>query len=324
MDNNLSSSAVDKSPVIFLMGPTASGKTALAMQIQDRFPVELVSVDSALIYRGMDIGTAKPTVKEQERYPHHLIDIREPTENYSAADFQRDAYQVISEIHARQKIPLLVGGTMLYFKALLEGLSPLPQADQATRNNIEEEAKEKGWEGLHQQLQDFDPQSAARLHPNDSQRISRAIEVYRLTGRTLTELQSETGESFDYPLLQIAVMPEDRAWLHERIALRFNQMLEQGFIQEMEGLIARGDLYSNLPSMRCVGYRQAWEYLHNQYDHDEFIFRGVSATRQLAKRQITWLRSWQNVEVFTPEQGVAEMELINKKLSLFLSNKSII
>lgn len=280
-------------PVIFIMGPTASGKTQLAMSLADNYPVELVSVDSALIYKGMDIGTAKPTPAELVAYPHHLVDIKDPTETYSAAEFTADVLALIKAIHARGKVPLLVGGTMLYFKALLEGLSPLPEADAELRLKIENDAAVYGWSILHQRLQVLDPISAARIHENDSQRISRALEVFLLTGRPLSDLHKEKGEAFPYPCLQYSLLPVDRAWLHQRIEQRFEIMLNAGFLNEVQALIDRGDLNLNMPSMRCVGYRQAWEHLHSEYDEEELIFRGVSATRQLAKRQITWLRSWQ-------------------------------
>ncbi|SET04258.1 tRNA (adenosine(37)-N6)-dimethylallyltransferase MiaA [Thorsellia anophelis] len=281
-----------KPPVIFIMGPTASGKTQLAMTLYDKLPAELVSVDSALIYRSMDIGTAKPTLAEQAQYPHALLDIRDPAESYSAAEFYQDAQCEIKKIHARGNIPILVGGTMLYFKALLEGLSPLPTADSQIRASIEAEAIEKGWPYIHAKLSAIDPVSGARIHENDSQRICRALEVYLITGKSMTVMQQAKGMQFDYPVIQLALLPKEREWLHKRIELRFELMVKDGFISEVEHLIARGDLNLDMPSMRSVGYRQAWEYLHGAYDKNEFIFRGVCATRQLAKRQLTWLRSW--------------------------------
>lgn len=284
-------------PVIFIMGPTASGKTQLAMMLQDNWPVELVSVDSALIYRGMDIGTAKPTLAEQVKYPHALIDIRDPAQSYSAAEFYHDALAQIQRIHGEGKIPVLVGGTMLYFKALLDGLSPLPTADSKIRQDIEAQAQAKGWPAVHAKLKVVDPVAGARIHENDSQRICRALEVFLITGKSLTSMQEEKGSSFGYAPIQLALLPEERSWLHKRIELRFELMVKDGFIPEVEKLIARGDLNLEMPSMRCVGYRQAWEYLHGAYDKEEFIFRGVSATRQLAKRQITWLRSWEGAHV---------------------------
>lgn len=284
---------MDKKPLaLFLMGPTASGKTGLALQLATKIPCEIISVDSALIYRGMDIGTAKPTAGELAIVPHHLIDIKDPAESYSAADFRNDALTLMQQICAKGKIPLLVGGTMLYYKALLEGLSPLPQANAEIRAQIEKQAQQIGWQGLHQQLAVIDPQSAQRIHPNDPQRINRALEVYYLTGKSLTELTEQKGEPLPYRLLQFAITPKERTILHQRIELRFQQMLEQGFQQEVEKLFARKDLHLNLPSIRCVGYRQMWEFLQGKYDFAEMKYRSICATRQLAKRQITWLRGW--------------------------------
>ncbi len=277
---------------IFLMGPTASGKTDLAIQLRQQLPVEVISVDSALIYRGMDIGTAKPSKAELAQAPHRLIDICDPAESYSAANFRTDALREMQEISAQGKIPLLVGGTMLYYKALLEGLSPLPSADEKVRSEIEAKAALIGWGGLHQELSKIDPISAQRINPNDSQRINRALEVFYLTGKTLTELTAQKGEALPYDILQFAIAPEQREVLHLRIEQRFHKMIELGFQQEVEKLYRRPDLNENLPSIRCVGYRQMWEYLRGDYDHDEMIFRGICATRQLAKRQITWLRGW--------------------------------
>ena len=277
---------------IFLMGPTASGKTDLAIQLRQHLPVEVISVDSALIYRGMDIGTAKPSKAELALAPHRLINICDPAESYSAANFRTDALREMQEISAQGKIPLLVGGTMLYYKALLEGLSPLPSADEKVRSEIEAKAALIGWGGLHQELSKIDPISAQRINPNDSQRINRALEVFYLTGKTLTELTAQKGEALPYDILQFAIAPEQREVLHRRIEQRFHKMIELGFQQEVEKLYRRPDLNENLPSIRCVGYRQMWEYLRGDYDHDEMVFRGICATRQLAKRQITWLRGW--------------------------------
>ena len=274
------------------MGPTASGKTDLAIQLRQHLPVEVISVDSALIYRGMDIGTAKPSKAELALAPHRLIDICDPAESYSAANFRTDALREMQEISAQGKIPLLVGGTMLYYKALLEGLSPLPSADEKVRSEIEAKATLIGWAGLHQELSKIDPISAQRINPNDSQRINRALEVFYLTGKTLTELTAQKGEALPYDILQFAIAPEQREVLHLRIEQRFHKMIELGFQQEVEKLYRRPDLNENLPSIRCVGYRQMWEYLRGDYDHDEMVFRGICATRQLAKRQITWLRGW--------------------------------
>ena len=277
---------------IFLMGPTASGKTDLAIQLHQQLPVEVISVDSALIYRGMDIGTAKPSKAELALAPHRLIDICDPAESYSAANFRTDSLREMQEISAQGKIPLLVGGTMLYYKALLEGLSPLPSADDKVRSEIEAKAALIGWGGLHQELSKIDPISAQRINPNDSQRINRALEVFYLTGKTLTQLTAQKGEALPYDILQFAIAPEQREVLHLRIEQRFHKMIELGFQQEVEKLYRRPDLNENLPSIRCVGYRQMWEYLRGDYDHDEMVFRGICATRQLAKRQITWLRGW--------------------------------
>ena len=277
---------------IFLMGPTASGKTDLAIQLRQHLPVEVISVDSALIYRGMDIGTAKPSKAELALAPHRLIDICDPAESYSAMNFRHDALREMRDITAQGKIPLLVGGTMLYYKALLEGLSPLPSADEKVRSEIEAKAALIGWGGLHQELTKIDPISAQRINPNDSQRINRALEVFYLTGKTLTELTAQKGEALPYDILQFAIAPEQREVLHRRIEQRFHKMIELGFQQEVEKLYRRPDLNENLPSIRCVGYRQMWEYLRGDYDHDEMVFRGICATRQLAKRQITWLRGW--------------------------------
>ena len=294
------------SAVIFLMGPTASGKTALATELYQHLPSELISVDSALVYRGMDIGTAKPTPAELALTPHHLIDIRDPAEHYSAADFRTDALRLIAEIQHRGNIPILVGGTMLYFKALLDGISPLPEADAAVRAQLEAEAAVKGWAALHAELSDIDPVSAARIHPNDPQRINRALEVYRITGRSLTELTADKGEPFAFPVHQFAIAPQDRAVLHQRIALRFEQMLAAGFEQEVRRLKQRSDLHPDLPSMRCVGYRQMWQYLAGECSYVEMTERGIAATRQLAKRQLTWLRGWQQLSWLESETPLSE------------------
>ena len=289
-------------PAIFIMGPTASGKTALAMSLLEHLPVELISVDSALIYRGMDVGTAKPTAEELSHAPHRLIDILDPSEAYSAADFRADALREMAEITARNKIPLLVGGTMMYFKALLEGLSPLPPADADVRQRIEAQAAESGWESLHAQLREIDPVAALRIHPNDPQRLSRALEVFFISGKTLTELTKISGETLPYHVHQFAIAPTRRELLHERIEQRFSQMLLNGFEDEVRTLKARGDLHTDLPSIRCVGYRQMWSYLSGETDYDEMVYRGVCATRQLAKRQMTWLRGWEGVEWLDTEK----------------------
>ena len=281
-----------KPTAIFLMGPTASGKTDLAIQLRNQLPVEVISVDSALIYKGMDIGTAKPSKEELELAPHRLIDILDPSGSYSAMNFRADALREMADITAQGKIPLLVGGTMLYYKALIEGLSPLPSADENIRAELEQKAAQQGWAALHTELTKIDPISAARINPSDSQRINRALEVFYITGKSLTELTEEKGEALPYDFVQFAIAPQDRYILHDRIEQRFHKMIELGFQAEVEKLYARGDLNINLPSIRCVGYRQMWEYLQGDYDHEEMIFRGICATRQLAKRQLTWLRGW--------------------------------
>lgn len=280
---------------IFLMGPTASGKTELAIRLRQKYPVEIISVDSALIYKDMNIGTAKPDADELSLAPHRLIDILDPSEAYSAADFRRDALNEMAEIVSQGKIPLLVGGTMLYYKALLEGLSPLPAANSEIRAQIEQEAQDKGWQALHEELAQIDPVSAKRIHPNDPQRLSRALEVFRISGKSLTELTEQKGEPIPYQVKQFAVMPKERSELHRRIELRFDKMIEAGFEQEVQSLHQRGDLHADLPSIRCVGYRQMWDYLEGNGTLDEAIFKGICATRQLAKRQITWLRSWDDL-----------------------------
>lgn len=298
----MSTTSLDKQPpVICLMGPTASGKTALAMALSDALPCDIISVDSALIYRDMDIGTAKPTGEELSKYPHRLINLRDATQSYSAADFCHDALAEIATIRANNRIPLLVGGTMMYFKSLIEGISPLPAANTDIRKQIEDEAAELGWDFMHEKLANIDPVSAQRIHPNDPQRITRALEVFRLTGNTLTQLTQTKGDKLQGDILQFAISTKERSTLHERIELRYQQMIEQGFEQEVIKLKKRGDLNEDLPSIRCVGYRQMWEYLDGKYDHKEMIFRGVCATRQLAKRQLTWLRSWPDLHWLTTD-----------------------
>lgn len=300
----LTSSLTKPPPVICLMGPTASGKTALAMALCDALPCDIISVDSALIYRDMNIGTAKPTADELSKYPHRLINLRDASQSYSAADFCQDALVEIAKIRAKNRIPLLVGGTMMYFKSLIEGISPLPAANNDIRQQIEKEAMEKGWEALHAQLTQIDPVSAQRIHPNDPQRLTRALEVFRLTGNTLTQLTETKGDKLEGNVLQFAITPKERSTLHKRIALRFDQMIEQGFEQEVVALKKRLDLHENLPSIRCVGYRQMWQYLNGECDHDEMVYRGVCATRQLAKRQLTWLRNWPDLQWLTTDDEI--------------------
>jgi tRNA dimethylallyltransferase len=293
-------------PAIFLMGPTAAGKTDLAMELTKVLPCELISVDSALVYRGMDIGTAKPSRAQLAEFPHRLIDILDPSQSYSAADFRTDALAAMAEITARGNIPLLVGGTMLYFKTLLEGMADMPSADAQVRAELEARAAEHGWQALHDELAQVDPVSAARIHPNDPQRLIRALEVYRVSGMNMTaHREQQTAQSTDaaasgrrqlpYTVASLAIAPLDRKVLHDRIALRFSQMLEQGFLDEVLALRSRGDLHAGLPSIRAVGYRQVWDHLDGKLTWDEMRERGIIATRQLAKRQFTWLRSWENL-----------------------------
>lgn len=278
------------------MGPTASGKSALAMALANYFDLELISVDSAMVYRGMDIGTAKPRLAERRHVPHHLIDIRDPSEPYSTAQFQQDALEAMAQVIACGRLPLLVGGTMLYFRSLEHGLADLPAADPWVRSHILERAERLGWSRLHAELAKIDPQAAASIHRNDPQRIQRALEVFEITGRPLTELYRAGGnQHFPYQLLKLGLGVADRSWLHERIGQRFHGMLQEGLVEEVRSLWARGDLHSGLPSMRAVGYRQIWEYLEGRSTYNEAVAKGISATRQLAKRQFTWLRSERNV-----------------------------
>jgi tRNA dimethylallyltransferase len=303
---------------IALAGPTASGKTAAALAIAQQHAVEIISVDSALVYQGMDIGTAKPSADELAAVPHHLIDIRDPLNAYSAAEFVQDAERLILDITARGKLPLLVGGTMLYFKALVDGLDVMPKADADLRTQIAAEAQEKGWPALHAELALVDPVTALRLKPNDSQRISRALEVFRLTGLPLSHFQQKntpeniaagTRKQADSAI--ISLEPNDRAWLHTRIAQRFDAMLAAGFIDEVKALRARGDLHADLPSMRCVGYRQAWEALDGASPLADLRDKGIFATRQLAKRQITWLRSMPQRRIIACDDPTALQQVLS-------------
>ncbi len=285
---------IRKSPAIFLMGPTAAGKSAFAIEVAQKIPVEMISVDSAMVYRGMNIGTGKPSLAEMQGIPHHLIDIRDPRESYSAAEFTKDAARLMTEITARGHIPLLVGGTMLYFRALQQGLSPLPSADLNIRDELLKEGQKIGWDAMHQRLAAVDPESAVRIHPNDPQRIQRALEVYAITGRPLSTLfnAQKTMEAVqNYTIHAFTLAPEDRAFLHQKIAERFYQMLTAGFVAEVEALFKRGDLNPEMPSMRAVGYRQVWKYLEGEYTMHEMTDKAIAATRQLAKRQLTWLRN---------------------------------
>lgn len=300
------------------MGPTASGKTAVAVELVERLPCEIISVDSALVYRDMDIGTAKPDAATLVRAPHHLIDILPPTEAYSAAQFRADALRLMAEITARGRIPLLVGGTMLYFKALREGLSELPQADPAIRAAIDALAAEAGWPAVHAELARLDPVTAARLEPTDSQRVQRALEVCRLTGRPMSEfLARPAAGGFPYRVISLALVPGDRSGLHRRIAQRFDAMLAHGLIDEVRKLRAAYPLDPSLPSMRCVGYRQVWQYLEGEYDLGALREKGIAATRQLAKRQLTWLRGMEGLEILDClESGLARrvMEFVRGRL----------
>lgn len=283
-------------PAILLMGPTASGKTDLAMTLCDVLPCELISVDSALVYRGLDIGSAKPEPELLARYPHALIDICDPSEAYSAAQFRDDALREMQRITAAGRIPLLVGGTMLYFKALVEGLAEMPAADEAVRADIAALAERAGWPAVHEELARVDPEIAAGIHPNHSQRLSRALEVYRISGVTMSEWRRrQQAQRLPWALFQFALAPVDRATLHQRIKLRLELMMEAGFLDEVRALVARGDLHEGLPAIRAVGYRQLWQYLQGELSYDEAVERALIASRQLAKRQMTWLRAWPNL-----------------------------
>ncbi|MBI0326232.1 tRNA (adenosine(37)-N6)-dimethylallyltransferase MiaA [Burkholderia plantarii] len=306
--------------VACLLGPTASGKTAAALALAERRPVEIVSVDSALVYREMDIGTAKPERAERERVPHHLIDIRDPLDAYSAAEFRADTLRVLGEILAREHTPLLAGGTMLYYRALTQGLNALPAAHPEVRARLDAEAARDGWPALHARLAQADPDTAARLAPNDAQRIQRALEILELSGQPMSALLAAPPPAGDeaerYRFVPVALEPSDRAVLHARIAARFDAMLAAGFIDEVQRLRRRGDLHLGLPSMRCVGYRQAWEYLDGAIDHATMRDKGVFATRQLCKRQLTWLRSMPERIVVdcsaddAPRRAVAALERV--------------
>lgn len=303
--------------VVSIMGPTASGKTAAALAIAERIPAEIISVDSALVYREMDIGTAKPTAAELAQVPHHLIDILDPLESYSVMQFRQDAIRLAAEIHARGKLPLLVGGTMLYFKGLKDGLDALPQADAALRAELDAEAAAIGSPAMHAKLAALDPVTAERLKPNDSQRIQRALEIIALTGQPMSALLAQAPKTeLPFTLLPISLEPSDRSVLHTRIATRFDAMLKGGaLLDEVKALRARGDLHLGLPSMRCVGYRQSWEYLDGAYGLSELRERGIAATRQLAKRQLTWLRSMDDrhiIDCLAPDATGSILQQIEK------------
>jgi len=293
------------------MGPTASGKTSLAVELVRQLPCEIISVDSALVYKGMDIGTAKPDAKTLAEAPHRLIDILDPAESYSAAEFRDDALREMKDITSAGRIPLLVGGTMLYFRALQYGLSEMPAADPETRARLDAEAEEHGWGHMHARLAEVDPVTAERLHPNDPQRIQRALEVYELTGMPLSEYhRSQNSDPLPYQIFKLAVLPQDRSILHERISQRFDDMLAQGFMDEVRQLYARGDLHTGLPSIRTVGYRQAWEHFEGKWTYEEMIEKAKTATRNLAKRQHTWLRSEQGVTIFES----TDLKILHKAL----------
>ncbi|GJM13419.1 MAG: tRNA dimethylallyltransferase [Pseudohongiella sp.] len=292
--------SADKPDVICLMGPTASGKTSLAVDLVKQSSAQIVSVDSAQIYRQMNIGTGKPTQEVLDVAPHRLIDFIDPALPYSASQFRSDAFREIDEILDVGDIPLLVGGTMLYFRVLRDGLADMPHADPAIRAEIENLAQEQGWSAVHEQLQAVDPESAARIHPNDPQRLQRALEVYRVSGQTMTSLHAEEAEqreaSLPYNLHFFAIQPEDRGVLHSQIEARFRQMLDEGLVEEVQALYERSDLNHQLPSIKSVGYRQVWQYLDGEIDYDAMVDKSIIATRQLAKRQLTWLRSWPNLQ----------------------------
>lgn len=302
-------------PMVLLMGPTASGKTELALALAERLPLEIVSVDSALVYRGLDIGTAKPSAAERGRVPHHLIDIAEPEENYSAGRFRADALACIEAIHARGRIPLLAGGTMLYFRVLLDGIAPMPPADPGVRRELEAETEARGLAALHAELSRVDAAAAARIHAHDPQRIQRALEVWRLTGRPISEWQADR-QPLAAPTLQLCVAPGDRQRLHDRIERRFHTMLAAGLVDEVERLRARPGMHADLPSMRAVGYRQVWQYLAGDIDNGSMIERAVVATRQLAKRQFTWLRRFEAAHWF--ESETVDGAVLEARVAAFL------
>lgn len=292
---------IEQKCCLAIMGPTASGKSRLSMALAERLPVEIISVDSALIYRGMDIGTAKPSAEELAKVPHHLIDILDPSESYSAADFVEDVHRLAAEIFERGRLPMLVGGTMMYFNALQKGMAQLPSADETLRTEIHQ-AWLKDAQATHKRLKAVDPEAAERIHPNDPQRLVRALEVYEMTGRPLTELQKEAqGQGLtEFQLAKVALLPEDRAQLHQQIEQRFHAMLNEGFLKEAEQVFSQPNLHGDLPAIRSVGYRQAWLFFEQTYDYETFVEKSIVATRQLAKRQITWLRKETDLHVIDP------------------------
>lgn len=298
---------MSKPLALVILGPTASGKSALSLELAKRFPVEIISMDSALVYRGMDIGTAKPTLEERAVCPHHLIDIRDIGESYSAADFLEDAVRLVKEIRARGRYPLIVGGTMLYAKALRDGINEMPSTSPEVRMAVASEAETLGWPAMHARLAEVDPQTAARLSPNDSQRIGRALEVYRMTGRPLSAFHAEASKAPPFETLTVGLLPQDRKALHQRIEERFDLMLADGFLDEMRQLMQREDYDPESPAMRAVGYRQAIDFLEGRTDWAGFHLAGVAATRQLAKRQMTWMRSMPDVTLLDPlKEGTLE------------------
>jgi tRNA dimethylallyltransferase len=306
---------------VFLLGPTASGKTAAALALAERFPAEIISVDSAQVYRGMDVGTAKPDAAERARVPHHLIDIVDPTDAFSAGRFRDAVMKLVPEISARGRLPILAGGTMLYFRALTRGLSDLPVADPEVRAALEAEAARVGWPAMHARLSEVDPVIAQRLKPTDAQRIQRALEVHQVSGEPLSTLQARGAPPpLPFETLQLSLEPSDRGVLHERIAVRFRAMLANGLVEELVALRARHDLHAGLPAMRSVGYRQAWEVLEGSAPRETLEERGIAATRQLAKRQITWLRSMDGLERYDPLQGSLDTALADS-VERFLVNR---
>ncbi len=299
-------------PAVFIMGPTASGKTDLAIELVKHYPFEIISVDSALVYKDMDIGTAKPSKEELAIAPHHLIDFLDPAQSYSTAAFRNDALGLMTDIHARGKIPLLVGGTMLYHRSLLYGLSELPAADATIRAKLDTQAKEKGAEFMHAKLAEIDPVAAKRIHPNDPQRVQRALEVYEISGKSMTQLQLESqAQALAYDAYKIIIAPQSRDLLRERIAMRFKQMIAQGFIKEVDALFQRGDLDLSFASMRAVGYRQVWEYLEEKTSKQEMIEKGITVTRQFAKRQMTWLRRETDAQWIATEANDSYQQAVN-------------
>lgn len=301
----------DNPPALFIMGPTAAGKTELALTLSTVYPIEIISVDSALVYRGMDIGTAKPSADTLAQYPHHLVNILEPTEQYSVGDFRRDALALMADITARGKIPVLVGGTMLYFKALQHGLSELPAADKSIRQHLNLQINRHGLKYLHDRLMQIDPVSAKRIHQNDPQRLQRALEVYEITGKSLTELTKSAQSTIPYRITKVILTPFDRSILHDRIAKRYQLMMADGFLEEVEALYQRKDCYPELPSMRAVGYRQLWRHITGEFGRDEAIEKAIIATRQMAKRQLTWLRAQEDGSWFDTGKDIPAAQIMS-------------